>query len=163
MAILGINFFFHDSSACIVRDGKLVVAIEEERLSRDKHTTAFPRLAVQRCLDEAGLEASEVDHVAVSIRPSSKGLSKAIYLLKTALRSRALRRNETLNAILKVRSFSRWYKSVFGSRKSGPSVEFVEHHRSHVVGSFLVSPYESAALLGLDGNVCSELRSCLRL
>jgi len=55
MIILGLNYAFHDSTACIVRDGKLVVAIEEERLSRVKHTTEFPRLCVDKCLQVAGI------------------------------------------------------------------------------------------------------------
>ena len=55
MVILGLNYYFHDSTACIIKDGKLLAAIEEERLNRDKHTQAFPELAIKRCLDISGL------------------------------------------------------------------------------------------------------------
>jgi carbamoyltransferase len=65
--ILGINYFYHDTSACIVKDGELVVALEEERFTRRKHTWQFPEIAIARCLKAAGITAADVDHVAVSI------------------------------------------------------------------------------------------------
>ena len=64
MNILGINYAFHDSSACVVKDGELVVAIEEERLTRDKHTVEFPHMAVDRCLKMAEIDVDKVDVVA---------------------------------------------------------------------------------------------------
>ena len=56
--ILGLNYYYHDSTACVVKDGKLVVALEEERLTRQKHTSAFPEQAIKRCLEIAGLTAN---------------------------------------------------------------------------------------------------------
>ena len=70
MVILGLNYYFHDSTACIVVDGKLIAAIEEERLNRDKHTRVFPQMAVDRCLKIAGLTYNDIDHIAVSIKPT---------------------------------------------------------------------------------------------
>ena len=65
MIILGLNFFSHDSSACLVVDGKLITAIEEERLNRDKHTRAFPLNAIDRCLKIAKLGYSDIEKTLV--------------------------------------------------------------------------------------------------
>lgn len=94
MNILGINYFFHDSSACVVKGGKLVAAIEEERLTRVKHTGAFPRDAIRRCLAISGLEPGNIDAIAVSIKPSLHWRAKVGY----ALRHAAIVRSELLDA-----------------------------------------------------------------
>src|SRR5258705_1913748 len=70
MNVLGINFVFHDSTACLVQDGRLTIALEEERFTRRKHTGQFPRQTISRCLEESGLAARDIDHVAVSFKPS---------------------------------------------------------------------------------------------
>ena len=74
-----INYYFHDSTACLVVDGKIAVAIEEERLTREKHTIAFPQKATERCLSMAGLNPKDIDAVAVSIRPSKDWSRKLRY------------------------------------------------------------------------------------
>ncbi|MEZ5583865.1 MAG: carbamoyltransferase N-terminal domain-containing protein, partial [Candidatus Competibacteraceae bacterium] len=82
MNILGINYFFHDSSACIVQDGRLVCALEEERFTRRKHTYEFPRISASRCLELAGLKAADITHIAVSIKPSLHWPRKTLYALR---------------------------------------------------------------------------------
>ena len=79
MIILGLNYYYHDSTACIVVNGKLIAAIEEERLNRDKHTRAFPHNAIDRCLKIAKLSYSDIDHIAVSIKPSHNSGRKLLY------------------------------------------------------------------------------------
>jgi len=79
MNILGINYFFHDSSACLVRDGELVVALEEERFTRKKHAVEFPTNAVQKCMEYAGVKPSDIDHIAVSIQPTKHWAKKLVY------------------------------------------------------------------------------------
>src|SRR5665647_3394763 len=74
--ILGLNYYFHDSTACVVMDGKLMVAIEEERLTRNKHTTEFPRRSIDRCLKIAGLTPQDIDAVAVSLEPTKDWATK---------------------------------------------------------------------------------------
>lgn len=69
MIILGINAYHANASAAIVADGRLVAAVEEERLNRVKYAAGFPRLAVQYCLDAAGAKLSEVDHIAIPRDP----------------------------------------------------------------------------------------------
>src|SRR5690625_7999920 len=77
MIILGINHFFHDTSACLVKDGELLVAVEEERFSRDKHTWSFPTRAIAQCFAATDIRPSDIDHVAVSIN-QPKNLVKKI-------------------------------------------------------------------------------------
>ena len=144
MNILGINHTFHDSTACLVQDGRLTIALEEERLTRQKHTKAFPVHALTRCLDIAGLSPQQIDHVAVSIRPGLDWTKKLVY---------GLTRGVKLNpfSLLKQRALRAWFDATFTAAPR-PKLHFVPHHLSHAVGSFLVSPYESAALLSVDGS-----------
>jgi carbamoyltransferase len=158
MVIIGLNYFFHDSSSCVVKDGKLIAAIEEERLNRQKHTNEFPILSVDRCLKIAGLDYSDVDHIALSIKPKHNWSKKVAFVLRRLpgmiLSGNLLRfmAHHIGHTYLMQRNFWAWYKEHWGSRMNGPKVHFVEHHMSHVGGSFFVSPYKEAALLGIDGS-----------
>ena len=151
MIILGLNTWFHDTSACLVVDGRLVVALEEERFSRDKHTRAFPENAVARCLEHAGLVAGDVDHVAVSIDPTRRWGAKTLYALRAPHRAAPFVRHELVGGIMKRRRLGRWLAETWPGG-TVPPVHFVEHHRAHAAGSFFVSPYEEAAILSLDGS-----------
>ncbi|TAI48559.1 carbamoyltransferase [Flagellimonas allohymeniacidonis] len=152
MTILGLNYYFHDSTACILVDGQLVAAIEEERLNRDKHTRVFPQMAVDRCLKIAGLTYSDIDHIAVSIKPThnlGKKMGHCVTHLKTL---KPFINHEFVHAYNKQKGFWNWYKYHYNSKKEGPEVHFIPHHFSHAPGSFFVSPYKEAALLGIDGS-----------
>lgn len=152
MVILGLNYFFHDSTACIVVDGKLVAAIEEERLNRDKHTKLFPELAIARCLEIAKLKYKDIDHIAVSIKPSHNLGKKLLYGATHVRTIRHFISHEFVHTYRRQKGFWKWYAGIFGSKNMGPRVHFIPHHFSHAPGSFFVSPYESAALLGIDGS-----------
>ncbi len=152
MVILGLNYYFHDSTACIVKDGELLAAIEEERLNRDKHTRVFPQLAIDRCLKIANLDYNQIDHIAVSIKPTHN-LGKKLWHCATNLKSfKPFVNHEFVHAYNKQKSFWNWYKYHWESKKNGPKVHFIPHHFSHAPGSFYVSPYQEAALLGVDGS-----------
>ncbi len=158
MIVLGINYYFHDSSACLYIDGKLAVALEEERFSRDKHTREFPHRAIQQCMDFAGITADQIDHVAVSIKPTHRWFTKALYALKRPHKAAPFIKHELINGFFKQRRFHAWFNSQFVGKQ--PTLHFVEHHDSHAAGSFLVSPYENAAIMGIDGSgewACSWL------
>jgi len=152
MKIIGLNYFYHDSTACIVIDGQLVVAIEEERLSRVKHTYAFPYRAIQRCLEIAGLKVSDIDAVAVSIKPELNRWDKIRYSLSNIIHAKSFIRHEFIGAHYKQKEFNSWVTSTWPAGSRQPQIFMVPHHLSHVAGSFLVSPYEKAALLSLDGS-----------
>lgn len=151
MNIIGINYFYHDSTACLVRDGRLVAAIEEERLIRKKHTSAFPSQAVRRCLALGGLTPSDIDHVAVSIDPWMHWPRKVAYGLTTGRKVVSFAKSELILPMYMQKGLRSWFDSTFPSGKR-PELHFTPHHLAHAVGSFLVSPYESAALLSVDGS-----------
>ena len=150
MIILGINYFFHDTSACIVKDGELIVALEEERFSRAKHTWAFPSQAIQKCLAVANLTPADIDHVAVSINPGKDLLKKSVYAVKLFHRSIPFVKHEFYRAFLKQRELKQWLRATWPNNP--PQLHMINHHLAHVVGSYYVSPYEDAALLSLDGS-----------
>ncbi|MBX2837640.1 MAG: carbamoyltransferase [Gammaproteobacteria bacterium] len=151
MIILGLNYYFHDSSACIIVDGKLVVALEEERFTRIKHTREFPERSVQMCLQVAGLRADQIDHIAVSIKPTHKWLTKVGYALKKPHKASPFIKHELINGYFKQRRFKQWLADTWPG-KTKPDVSFIEHHVTHAAGSFLVSPYEEAAIMAIDGS-----------
>jgi carbamoyltransferase len=82
MIVLGINAYHADAAACLVIDGRLEVAIEEERLVRTKHWAGFPARAIRSCLDHAGLSPAEIDHVAIGRDPRANLLRKTGYVLR---------------------------------------------------------------------------------
>ena len=152
MIILGLNYYFHDSTACIIKDGKLIAAIEEERLNRDKHTRSFPMLAIERCLKIAKLKYNDIDHIAVSIKPSHNLGKKIMYSLKNLKTLKVFINHELVHGYNKQKSFWNWFGYHWDSKKTGPKVHFIEHHLSHAAGTFFVSPYKEAALLSIDGS-----------
>lgn len=152
MNILGLNYFYHDTTASIVKDGQLVVAIEEERLTRDKHTWNFPSKSAAKVIEVANLDPSEIDHVAVSIQPTMNIGPRIRYGLANLRNAKTFIRHELLSSWSKQRTFRQWFDQVWGGEKKKPEIHFVPHHISHAVGSFFVSPYEKAAMLGVDGS-----------
>lgn len=148
MNILGINSFAHDTAACLVIDGIPVAFVEEERLNRDKHTKAFPDLAIRWCLDQAGLEMSDIDVVAFSHEAGvdfRRGALDAVKKLPHPLAAKRLAAQAYVDTNLarKQQSFvKRW-----GYR--GRTVN-VGHHLAHSASAFFASPFDSAAVLTLD-------------
>src|SRR5690554_1692730 len=152
MDILGLNYYFHDSTACIVQDGVLTAAIEEERLNREKHTRCFPVLAIDRCLKMANLSYNDIDHISVSIKPTHNLERKVVHSFKNFKTIRPFINHELVHGINKQKCFWNWYEYHWPDKKKGPKVHFIEHHLCHAPGSFFVSPYQEAALLSIDGS-----------
>jgi carbamoyltransferase len=151
MNILGINYFFHDSSACIVKDGELIVALEEERFTRRKHSTHFPSHAVDECLSYVGMKESDIDHIAVSIKPSKHWAKKLAYGLSLGSKMGPFVNHELRGTLFKQRDLKKWHKRFLDSGGRA-QIHFVEHHLSHIAGTYFLSPYKHAALLSLDGS-----------
>src|SRR4051812_48037414 len=149
MIILGINAFHADSAACIVRDGKLVAAAEEERFRRIKHWAGFPSRAVAYCLDEAGVKLSDVDHVAYNQDSRANLGRKIVYLLtkrpdlKLVLNRLRTRRSRT--------EIPRLLEQAFPGQRMRATFHSVEHHTAHVSSAFHVSPFDEAAVVSVDG------------
>jgi carbamoyltransferase len=149
--ILGINYIFHDSSACVVSGGELVAAIEEERLTRRKHTHEFPYRAIGACLKQAHLTADDVDHVAVSVEPEKMNTEKLAYAAGLNGRAATFMAYEFGRLQERHILFWSWVQKTWPDENRRPRIHFVDHHTAHVVGSYYVSPWRKAALLSVDG------------
>jgi carbamoyltransferase len=146
--ILGISAFYHDSAACLVRDGEIVAAAQEERFTRKKHDAAFPTNAVEYCLREGGVAISDLDFVAFYEKPFLKFdriLHSYLAYAPAGLRS-------FLMAVpLWIRERI-WMKELIKEELSYTGkIIFPEHHESHAASAFFPSPFSEAAFLTVDG------------
>ena len=154
MVILGINAYHADSSAAIFRDGVLIAATEEERFRRVKHWAGFPSMAVEFCLQEAGISLHEVDHIAIGRDPYAKLAKKLFFLLKNPGGGLHTVKDRLSNA-KKVSSLETEFKMIDPSvdaRALKSKIHQVEHHRSHLASAFFASPFEESAILSIDGS-----------
>lgn len=150
MYILGLNAFQADSSAVLLRDGELVVAVEEERFRRVKHWAGFPSQAITKCLEVAQIDGSAIDHVAVSGNPRSNLLRKAVFAARNRITvANVARRTRNLRKVKGIADQLAWALGVRTAQL--PRVHFVEHHRAHLASAFLVSPFADAAVCAIDG------------
>ncbi len=147
--ILGISAFYHDSAACLVRDGVIVAAAQEERFTRKKHDASFPRHAVAYCLEAGGITAADLDYVGFYDKPLRKFERLLEQFLGVA--PRGLRSFLTAMPVwLKDKLFTR---DLILRELGGFAGEvlFAEHHESHAASAFYPSPFAEAAVLTLDG------------
>ena len=153
MIILGINAYHADSSAAIFVDGKLIAAIEEERFRRVKHWAGFPDLAIEFCLQQAGIRYKQVDHYAIGRDPSAKFFKKLLYLAKNPGGSFAAVKDRLKNS-RKVASIENELSrlSALPAKTFSGKIKNIEHHRSHLASAFFASPFDKAALLSIDGS-----------
>lgn len=152
MYILGINAYHGDAAAAIIKDGRLLAAVEEERFNRFKHSAGFPAQAIKYCLETARIGLEDLDHVGISRDPSAH-LHKKILFAATRVVSQAKQIKDRLGNAAKVRDLKEDIARVFGVSKKHLRARFhnVEHHRAHLASCFFVSPFERAALLSIDG------------
>lgn len=149
MNILGINAFHGDSSACLVVDGQLKSAIEEERFRRVKHWAGFPSQSVQYCLDQAGISLADVDHIAIN-QDSKANLWKKIgfTLLKRPDLKLVMDRIKNKHERASLESH---FAEAFPGQELKAKVHGIEHHLAHLASAFYVSPYEEAVAVSIDG------------
>ncbi|MBV8208152.1 MAG: carbamoyltransferase [Acidobacteria bacterium] len=152
MYILGINAYHGDAAAAIVKDGELIAAAEEERFNRKKHCAGFPTLAVRYCLEEAGISISDVAHIGISRDPSANLHKKVLYSLTRFASLSGLIASRLANAA-KIRSLRDDLSRALEIPAADLGGEFhnVEHHKAHMASAFLVSGFERAAILSIDG------------
>ena len=148
MNILGISCFYHDSAACIVRDGRILTAAQEERFTRKKHDPRFPKNAIKCCLQEAGTEVQDLNYVVYYDKPFltferllMSYLTVAPRGLRSWLQAMPLWLGQKLN-IPKVVKKETGYPG---------DVLFTEHHEAHAASAFFPSPFNEAAILTMDG------------
>ncbi|MBU1882245.1 carbamoyltransferase, partial [bacterium] len=146
--ILGISAYYHDSAACLLRDGDIVAAAQEERFTRKKHDHCFPAEAINYCLEEAGITVDQLDYVTFYDKP----LIKFERLLETYLAYAPVGFPSFLMAMplwLKQKLFMR--ETIRKELGFEGEILFSEHHESHAASAFFPSPFEEAAILTLDG------------
>jgi carbamoyltransferase len=151
MNILGINAYYHDTSAALVIDGTLVAAVEEERFTRVKHDTAFPVESMKFCLAQANLSIEDIDHIAIGRNPKAHLWRRIAFGLGTRTGRRMAR--------AKLSRYAEILKAKGGileglglpERMVQAKVHFVEHHLAHMAASYYVCPFDRAAVLSIDG------------
>jgi carbamoyltransferase len=148
MIILGINAYHANASAAIIVDGRLVAAVEEERLNRVKYAAGLPVQAIRFCLDRAGAKISEVDHIAVPRDPTAR--------LGTKLRFAMRMPRFALERLRVMRRFAGVQEDLASALGIAPQeiraqIHRVEHHTAHMASAYFVSPFERAAVLSADG------------
>ena len=154
--ILGISAFYHDSAASLIRDGHIVAAAQEERFSRKKFDASFPSRAIRYCLEEGGISLAELKYIVFYDKPlikferlletyvafSPKGVRSFVAAMPVWLKEKLLLKKLLQDDLV----------SLDGLRKSElPQILFGEHHESHAASAFYPSPFESAAVLCMDG------------
>jgi carbamoyltransferase len=149
MNILGLSFYYHDSSAALVQDGVLIAAAEEERFSRLKHDSGFPALAIEFVLKRAGITAGDCDYVVFYEKPFVKFERMLLSAMATFPRSSAVFRESMQRWV----TDKLWIKSMMAKRLGipGSRILFCDHHMSHAASSFYTSPFREAAILTVDG------------
>ena len=148
MNILGISAFFHDSAAALVSDGRIVAAAQEERFTRVKHDADYPERAVEYCLKEAGISKEDIDLVVFYDKP----FLKFERILSTYAQFAPKGFKSFIKAIPVWIRRKLWLHSFFTERfPNAEEILFTEHHESHAASAFFPSPFQSAAVLTIDG------------
>ncbi len=148
MNILGISAFYHDSAACLVRDGKIISAAQEERFTRKKHDFSFPKNAIYYCLQDSGLVGKDLDFIAFYDKP----FIKFERILETYLAYAPIGIRSFIKAIPLWIKHKLWIKELIRKELDYDSVlVFPEHHESHAASAFFASPFQEAAFLTIDG------------
>jgi len=156
MNILGISAYYHDAAACLVIDGKIIAAVQEERFTRIKHDSSFPNHAISYCLKEAGISAKDLDHIVFYDKPflkferlletylafAPRGFKSFATSLPVWLKDKLFQKSVITKAMTDL-----WGKDIHW----GERLLFSEHHLSHAASVFFPSPFEEAAVLTMDG------------
>jgi len=145
--IVGINANHADSSACVIIDGKLVAAIEEERLNRIKHFSGFPIKSVQECMKIAKIHSNQITDIAFNTKPFSNLLHKSIFFLKNL----SFKKNQSTERILKKINIKKKLLDNF-HLNDDVNFHFIEHHLAHIASAFYPSGFEKANGLSIDGS-----------
>lgn len=149
MFILGINAYHGDSSACLVKDGVLIAAAEEERFRRIKHWAGFPSESIRYCLAEAGINLDQVDHVAIN-QDSKANLWKKVGFTLAKRPDLSLVLDRIKNKQERANARDELGRAFPGQTFKGQFHE-VEHHLAHLASAFLVSPFDDAVVVSVDG------------
>ena len=149
MYILGLNIFHGDSSACLLCDGKLIAAAEEERFRRVKHWAGFPSESIKWCLSEAKIGLNDINHISINQDPKANIFKKIIYtILKRPSLKMLLGRFQNKQKRLSIKEYL--LKEFPNSRFTG-FIHSVEHHTAHLSSAFHVAPFTKSVVVSVDG------------
>ena len=148
MYILGISAYYHDSAACLIKDGEIIAAAQEERFTRKKHDYNFPSNAVDFCLNYAGIKSADLSYIAFYDKP----FLKFERILETYLTFAPKGIKSFIKAIPIWINQKLWMKELIKKEVGFEGqIIFPEHHESHAASAFYASPFEEAAFLTIDG------------
>lgn len=146
--ILGISCYYHDAAACLLRDGNVVAAAEEERFSREKHDPTFPNQAIEYCLSEENIDIDTINHVGFYEKP----IEKFDRILETALTVAPFGFRTFIQGLpLWIRKRLWMRGDITDKLNYDGEILFGGHHESHAASSFFASPFEEAAIVTIDG------------
>jgi len=146
--ILGISCFYHDSAACLVRDGEIIAAVQEERFSRKKHDFNFPINSINWCLKEGGISSTDLDFVVFYDKP----FIKFERILETSLTYAPTGVRQFIQALPLWLKQKLWIPELIRKELAYQGkILFTEHHESHAASAFYPSPFKEAAFLTMDG------------
>ncbi len=155
MRVLGVSAFYHDSGAALVEDGRIVAAVQEERLTRIKHDHSFPRRAIAAVLEIAGLKLADVDHVCFYEKPFVKFerlLETYLAMAPRGYRSFAMAMPVWIkDKLFQKASLVKALKEIGAPEDIEDRLLFAEHHQSHAASAYYPSPFDEAVVLTLDG------------
>ena len=151
MYILGINAYHGDASAAIIKDGELIAAVEEERFNRKKHCAGFPTAAIRYCLEAANISPDQLDHVGISRDPSAHLHKKILFSITRLPNLSGLISERLANAARLLDLRQELARALAVPAEFRAQFHKVEHHKAHMASCFLVSPFERAAILSIDG------------
>lgn len=149
MFIIGVNAYHGDSSACIVKDGELIAAAEEERFRRVKHWAGFPQQSIAYCLKEAGIELQQLDHLAINRNPKANLWKKIWFTLKKRPELNLVR--ERIKNAREWHSIEKQLTDAFPGQKFLGKVHHIEHHLAHLASAFYVSGFDESIIVSVDG------------
>lgn len=150
MIILGLNAFHGDASACLIKDGYLITAIEEERFTRLKHTAGFPINAIKSCLQQSKIKIDDVDFITINRNPSLRLFKKIRYALSRGFFIKNFL--DRCKNYIKVKNIDDEFQNHFKVKSSLKNkIEFVDHHLSHAASSVLASGFNNTSYLTIDG------------
>ena len=156
MYILGISAFYHDSAACLLHEGQIIAAAQEERFTRKKHDAGFPHEAIQYCLKEAGISGEQIDNVTFYEKPflkferlietylafAPRGYTSFAKAMPIWIKEKLFQKSVLIKELKKtIDKDTDWSQRLL----------FSEHHLSHAASAYYPSPFDSAAVLTLDG------------
>ena len=148
MYILGISAFYHDSAACLLDDGEIIAAVQEERFTRKKHDHSFPENAVSYCLNLAGITSAELDYVAFYDKP----LLKFERMLETYFSYAPFGISSYIKAMPLWIKKKLWIRELIKDKlKYSREIIFPEHHESHAASAFFPSPFQESSFITIDG------------